>query len=505
MLNIRLDHDETCPVAQNGELALTSTDMGHSGVGGEEGSFGDDYQLRIDFAYRGVHLTTLAAKALISKYYGQSPRYSYFMGCSDGGREALMEAQRYPEDFNGITAGAPALNFVTQNTFYHGWNALTNTGPDGKSILTTLQLPILHRAIVDQCDELDGLKDGLISDPLNCHPNPSAVQCKPGQNQKTCLTAAQVKAAAEIYKGAHDSQGGKLVLSGPLPGSELAWGGVYIPDPSRPETMSPGVASGTLKHLAYQTNPPANYTLADLKFDRVTFEATTKLHAIYDATDPNLSSFEKLGGKLILWHGLSDPHISPLNTIAYYTAMQKLMGADAVVRFARLYLFPGGYHCGGGEGPFNMDLLTPIMLWTEQGIAPGAIIASHVDQEAFAHGRPPNGVPARDVNLGDTAVVGHGGLGAMPAGDPEGGPSAPPDLPQPMLTKPDRTRPTYPYPYVAKYAGRGSIDDAANFVQGQAQQVSPQSLDWYGSRFFASGYEKWCAVDGTSFNCNASH
>ena len=161
VLNIRLDHDDGCQVAQNGELALTSTDMGHSGE--MDGKFGaQDYQLRIDFAYRGVHLTTLAAKALILKYYGQAPKFSYFAGCSDGGREALMEAERFPEDFNGITAGAPAMNATTQNTFYHGWNAVVNTGADGKPILTVDKLPLLHRVIFAQCDAADGLKDGII-------------------------------------------------------------------------------------------------------------------------------------------------------------------------------------------------------------------------------------------------------------------------------------------------------------------------------------------------------
>ena len=155
--------------------------MGHSG--GMDGKFGEsDYRLRIDFAYRGVHVTTLAAKALIEKYYGQKPKYSYFAGCSDGGREALMEAQRYPQDFNGITAGAPAMNFVTQNTFYHGWNVRVNTSADGQPILTADKLPILHKAVVAKCDAEDGLKDGLISDPiaLSIQSGGGAVQARAG-------------------------------------------------------------------------------------------------------------------------------------------------------------------------------------------------------------------------------------------------------------------------------------------------------------------------------------
>ena len=494
-LNIRLDRDDTCPVAQNGELALTSTDMGHAGREAEEGSFGDDYQLRIDFAYRGVHLTTVAAKSLIAKYYGQAPKYSYFMGCSDGGREALMEAQRFPEDFNGITAGAPAMNFVVQNTFYHGWNALTNTDADGKPILTTLQLPALHKAIVEQCDALDGLKDGLISDPLACHPNPSAALCKPGDAPDTCLTPAQVHVAEELYKGAHDAKGGKLVISGPLPGSELAWGGVYIPSPQRPNTMSPGISAGTLKHLAYDPSPASTYKLADLKFDRATFDATTKLHGIYDATDPDLRPYAKQGGKLILWHGLADPHISPLNTIAYYTAMKKLMGDEAADKLARLYLFPGGYHCGGGEGPFNVDLLMPIMLWVERGVAPGALVAAHVPETRATQGPPPNGVPASEV-----ANERGGAPGALPGG--AGGPplNSAPRTP----ARPDRTRPIYPYPYTAQYKGSGSIDDAASFVQGPAKPAPADMLNWFGSGFYSAGYEKWCSGNGASFNCKAS-
>ena len=203
-IDMGLDNDDGCLPATNGELALASTDMGHSG--GMDGRFGEkDYQLRIDFAYRGVHLTTLAAKALMVKFYGQQPTYSYFAGCSDGGREALMEAQRFPNDFNGITAGAPAMNFTTQNTFYHGWNARVNTGADGKPILTADKLPLLHKAVLAKCDAEDGLKDGLISNPLACHFDPAVLECKASAAPGSCLTSAQVKVVRELYAGAHDS------------------------------------------------------------------------------------------------------------------------------------------------------------------------------------------------------------------------------------------------------------------------------------------------------------
>jgi len=499
-LNIRLNNDNGCLPATKGELALASTDMGHSGGG--EGEFGaKDYQLRIDFAYRGVHVTTLVAKALIAKFYGQGPKYSYFAGCSDGGREALMEAQRFPSDFNGITAGAPAMNFTTQNTFYHGWNARVNAGPDGKPILTADKLPILHKAALAQCDADDGLTDGIIGNPLACHVNPAVAECKPGQDQALCLTPAQVKVARDLYAGAHASDGAKLVIGGPLPGSELAWAGVYIPRPGQDRVMSDGISTGTLKYLAYETNPPATYTLADLKFDSATFAATTKLHALYDATDPDLSSFAAAGGKLILWHGLADPHISPLNTIAYYTAMEQLMGKPAVDKFARLYLFPGGYHCGGGEGPFNVDLLSAIMAWVERADAPNALIASHLPRDS-QDGPPAGGPPGGRPPMGPAPE----GSPAMPPPRPGGPPPGmvagpPPEMANDSLAKPDRSRPVYPYPLTAKYVGSGSINDAANFVAGPLQPAPAAMLNWLGSSFYTPHYELWCTAKDAAMAC----
>ena len=473
-LNVRLNNDDGCYPAQHGELVLSSTDMGHEG--GMDGQFGEkDYQLRIDFAYRGVHVTTLASKALIAEFYGKPAKYSYFAGCSDGGREALMEAQRYPDDFNGITAGAPAMNFVAQNTFYHGWNAVKNLDAVGQPILTADKLPILHQAVVAACDAEDGLKDGLISDPLACHFDPAVVECKAGQAQDTCLTHAQVETARAIYEGAHDAQGDKFVLSGPLPGSELAWAGVYVPQGGQARMMSPTISLGTLKYLANDKNPPADYTLKDFQFTASSFKATTQLHDLYDSTDPDLGAYAKAGGKLIIWHGLADPHISPLNSIAYYTAMNKVMGEKAVGQFARLYLFPGGYHCAGGEGPFNFDVMSAMMAWVENGTAPFAMVASH--QVGGPRG-PVSGVPA-----GEGTPLGQGRPVAA------------------QVPAVDRTRPVYPYPLTAQYKGSGSIDDAKNFGPGPAQPVAASMLQWMGAGFYAPRYEVWCEGKGASMAC----
>lgn len=366
-LGIHVENDQGCEVAEHGEFALASTDMGHEGNSPE---WGDDPRLRTDFAYRGVHVTALVAKALIKRYYGQPARYSYFAGCSDGGREALMEAQRFPEDFDGITAGAPAMNFITQNTFYHAWNARVNTDAEGRPILTADKLPVLHAAAMAACHA-----NPVINDPRTCHFDPAVTECKPDQNTaeaKDCLTPRQVEVARKIYQGAHDSNGHQFVISGPEVGSELAWKGVYIPAGPNQPTLSPMISQDTIKHLIYSKNPPASFTLADFHFDEATFSAIKPMHALYDATNPNLKGFEDHKGKLIMWHGWEDPHISPLNTIAYYSAVQSYMGAEAK-GFIRLYLFPGMYHCGGGEGPSKVDLLTPIMTWVESGKAPDAL------------------------------------------------------------------------------------------------------------------------------------
>ncbi len=494
MLSIHTGNDSGCAPSQNGELVLASTDMGHSG--GMDGSWADGHPQRaIDFAYRGVHVTTLAAKAISAAYYGQKPKYSYFAGCSDGGREALMEAQRYPEDFDGITAGAPAMNFITQNTYYHGWNAFMNRDADGKPILTAAQLPILHAAVLNACDALDGLKDGLISDPTACHFDPGTVVCKTGQDPKECLTEAQADVARKIYQGAHDAKGDQMVISGPQPGSELAWAGVYIPRGPNDMVMSGSISLGTLRYLsAWEAQP--KLTLADLHFDSPDFGKVTHLHSVFDATDPDLSKFAGLSHKLILWHGWSDPHISPLNTIAYYEAMQRTLGEAKVKEFARLYLFPGGYHCGGGDGPFNMDLMTPIMQWVESGNAPGKIVATHESGGQGGFGGPPPG---------ERPAGGRGANGQMPPMMPQGSgrpPAGAPGLLPATPGKVDRSRPVFPYPEQARYTGMGSPDEAENFVGVGGKELPADRLQWLGSSFYSGGYESWCSVSGGAVQCS---
>ena len=470
----------------NGFVTMSRQDIGHRD---DEDAFANNYQLRIDFAYRIVHLEVVAAKTLIARYYNQAPKFSYYNACSEPGREGMMEVQRFPDDFDGAVTGCPPINDTINNGLYEAWNIRTNTRADGSLIITSDKLPILHQAVLGECDTLDGIKDGIISDPLNCHPKLTEVVCKPGQDTSSCLTTEQVHAALELYRGAHDDKGGKLEPIGVLPGSELQWVMVIAPNP--PQPGRPRFANdreGTVLALRSEfSDPPLGTTwkLADLKFDRASFDAFTKSRYLYDATNPDLSAFAHAGHKLIIWQGLADTNVLPAHVILYYTALQKQMGANVVDQFVRMYLLPEVGHCGGGNGPSIRDFLVPLQLWVERGIAPGALPGTHVLQQA----------------RGMAAVGGGGGQAPQIGGQGpplEMGPGGPP---QTETAKPDLTRPIYPYPYTQHYIGTGDVKDAANFTRGPARPAPSSLFDWWGADFYKPGYMKWCTTDGTSLTC----
>jgi feruloyl esterase len=426
---------------------------------GHEDDFARNYQYRINDGYRGMHLQVLAAKALIAKYYGQGPKYSYFNACSEPGREGMQEVQRFPQDFDGVGAGCPPINFTLNNGVFQAWNVLTNTDADGQLILTADKLPVLHQAILEQCDAADGAKDGIISNPFACHPDVTAVQCKAGQDPAICLTSEQVRVVQELYRGAHDSQGGKLMPIGVLPGSELAWTSTIAPtrNPSEPRDQTTTAIRSQFSDPAL----PGSWQLRDLKFDRASFDAITKLHYVYDATNPDLAAFAKAGHKLILWQGLGDSNVLPAYAVLYYTALQKVMGERTVDGFVRFYALPGVNHCGGGDGPVISDLLAPLMLWVERGIAPGALPGIHIPRSNGPGSDPTKPVPAQP--------------GAA-----------------------DLTRLLYPYPLSAKYVGSGSVKDAASFVEGSEQPAPASIFDWFGSGFYTKQPEKWCTTSDHS-------
>ncbi|MBN3802752.1 tannase/feruloyl esterase family alpha/beta hydrolase [Paraburkholderia sp. Ac-20336] len=430
----------TCPLVQQGGFVTAATDMGHTG---QDQTWTTDPQKQADFAYRGQHITTLTAKKLIKAYYGQAQKYSYFIGCSDGGREALMAAQRYPADYNGIVAGAPAAHFQIQNSLYHGWSvkSQSTTGTStGNAVLYADKAQVLHKAVIAACGGGSGAADGLIADPRTCHFDPATIQCANGATSTSnCLTAAEVTTAKNILNGPTDATTGEYMLAGsPQYGSEANWIGVEVPnsnstDPavSVKQLFSYSIVTGAYNLIF--TGSPTMPTIDTFGYQDASFYPTylQANHPFIDATNPNLSAFQAAGGKLILWHGWADQHISPLFTIQYYEAMQKTMGDSNVSQFARLYLVPGVAHCGGGEGFPNIDLVSKITDWAEQAKAPDAVMTYQTDAS--------NNVTA--------------------------------------------SRPVYPYPAVAKYTGSGDWHDGANYAQG-APLYTAASRAWAGSSFY---------------------
>ena len=362
-----------CAPATNGELVLAADDEGHLTSSGLDGMWAkDDPALRMVFGRTSEHSLAQVAKALIRSYYGRGAAHSYFDGCSDGGREALMVAQRYPTDFNGIIAGAPAQNWAPLGGLYEAWLAVANTDARGHQVLTQEKLPALHAAVVKACGK-------VIADPRLCAFDPASIACPAGQDKATCLTAAQVQTVRMLYRGPTDPAGRSLFDGGEPYGSELAWQDWLVKpasDQAAPgDTEAGQLALNYLKYMAFTENPPDGFGLADVQFTDSEFAKLEVLgKQIYDANNPNLTTFAAHGGKLIIYHGWADQAISPWSTVDYYAAVERVSGFVGSQRFSRLYMVPGGNHClSGPDNSISMDLLTPLMTWVEQDIAPGAI------------------------------------------------------------------------------------------------------------------------------------
>jgi feruloyl esterase len=395
--------------------ATASTNTGHPaepGANAARFAFEKPERL-IDFAYRSHHETALKAKALVQAFYGRAPERSYFVGCSSGGYEGLMEAQRYPSDYDGIIAGMPANNWT--RLMAGDLDAILAVSKEPGSQLTVSALGALHRGALAACDGIDGVVDGILEDPRRCKFDPAVLTCKPNQAPDTCLTPAQVEAARRIYGGLKDPKTGAQLYPGLAPGSEPFWPNR---DPGSPFTI-----------------PIAHYrwlVFADPDWDWKTFQFTdpagheaflkgeAKFAPILNATDPNLQKFRDRGGKLLQYHGWNDQLISAQNSIDYYESVLSAFAAGkkdraATLRevqgFHRLFMAPGMAHCGGGTGPNTFDMQEVLEHWVERGIAPDRIVAT----------RAINGVV-------------------------------------------DRRRPLCPYPQVAVYKGQGDINDDASFV-----------------------------------------
>ncbi len=403
--------------------ATASTDTGHEGTA-DDGTWALGHPEKIvDFGYRAVHETATQAKTIIHAFYGEAPRRSYFSSCSNGGRQALMEAQRFPGDYDGIIAGAPA-NYWTHLLTQAVWN-IQATMQDPASYIPASKIQAIESAALAACDVLDGVTDSVIDDPTKCHFDPSGLLCK-GQETNSCLTAAQVGALKKIYAGPQDSKG-RQVMPGFSPGGESGPGGWGL--------WITGTAPGKSLQFAFGTQFFGNMVYSDAGWDFRTFNvdrdlkaADDKFAAVLNATDADLRRFHERGGKLILYHGWSDAAIPPVNAINYYQSVVAKMGAKNTEPFLRLYMVPGMQHCGGGPGPNSFgaagvahadpmhDMDAALERWVEEGVAPDQIIATK-------------------YKTGSDSASGIA-----------------------------RARPLCAYPKVAQWQGSGSTDDAANFA-----------------------------------------
>jgi feruloyl esterase len=390
-------------------FATASTDTGHSAAAEPGASFALNRQKLLDFGFRSLHVTALAAKLFVRSYYGSGPSKSYYDGCSQGGRQALTLAQRFPADFDGIIAGSPALynsgNMMARAYWMQGLGA--NPFPASK-------LGLLADRVYGKCDAKDGLKDGVIDDPLRCGFKAAAdlPRCVEGKDGTDCFTGGEIAAAERIY-GDVFRQGKRFFPGWPV--------GAEVPGPNgvsgragqqiRTQNGSSVWANYAQSFLRYMATPEVDPEQAIARFDidkdmpRLEF-----LHHVIDANDPDLSAFRQRGGKLIMYFGWADPQLNARVAVEYFEEATARMGSSTG-EFFRLFMVPGMFHCGGGIGTSTFDVATPLVKWVEGGEAPQSIAASRVS-----------------------------------AG------------------KVDRTRPLCPYPQIATYKGSGSIDDAGSFV-----------------------------------------
>jgi feruloyl esterase len=396
--------------------AAASTDTGHQ-ADGTDGTWALGHPEKlIDYGYRAIHEMTVKGKALAEAYYGTKPRRSYFSSCSNGGRQALMEAQRYPDDYDGIISGAPAHNFTHLTALFVSIMQATAGNPAG--YIPQSKLAAIQAAALTACDRLDGVTDGVVENPGECRFDPATLLCQ-GAESDTCLTGPQVESVKRIYGGLRDSKG-KLLYPGFAMSGEAEPGGwgPWITGPAPEKSAMFAFGTGVFKYMVHG-NPDWDYR--KFSVDKDLKAVVAKTSHILDATNPDLRRFEARGGKLILYHGWCDAAIPAQAAIDYYKSVQKKMGAKRSAGFVRLFLAPGVQHCGGGAGPNTFgqggvargdagsNIAAALERWVEQGISPEQIVASRGS-----------------------------GAGA-------------------------RTRPLCAYPKVARYKGTGNTDTAESF------------------------------------------
>lgn len=405
-----------CDDALRRGYACIQQDTGHTGLPYDGTWAYNNLQAEFDYGIRAAHVSTLAGKAITQDYYSAAPKRSYFMGCSGGGKQALVQAQRYPWNYDGIVAVEPSNPTVTGTVQL--WNALAMHDAAGKPLFTPADLQTLHRGAIAQCDSNDGLKDGIIGgDPRTCSFDPAKLACKAGQ-RSDCLSETQVTAAKKVYAGVTTSTGEKVYFPA-LPGSEL--GSYFTGGPTGIDYKS-----SYWRYMGFFPDPGPNWQPRDFDFDR-DYKRTGMMDAVLVASDnPDLRKLKNAGGKLMIVQGWEDSGLpGPLNTLDYYEMVERVIGGrEATQQFARLFMIPGRSHCRGGDGAAAIDGLSAIEAWVEQGKAPDMIVGAHMPGE----------------NVADFIKL-------------------PSDLSNSKFT-----RPHYAYPKQAKYSGSGDPNDYRNFI-----------------------------------------
>jgi len=393
--------------------AVATTDTGHTGSGMDaKWAVGHPEKL-VDFGYRAVHEMTVTAKQAATSFYGSKPKLSYWESCSTGGRQGLMEARRYPDDFDAISAMAPAnpMTGLMVQSMWVGWAPKHAPG----AALNPQTMGMVHAAAVKQCDKLDGAEDGLIGDPQRCGFDPATLQCKPGETA-SCLAPAQVDALHMIYGGVRDASG-KVIRPGWPVGSEMQLALLIGGNEPFP------VATSYFRDLVYADQPGWDWKVSD--YAKEWADGRAYGGDMLDVAPASLVPFFARGGKLLLSHGWTDGLIPTTNTIAFYTGLKGVIPAAERERQLRLFLVPGMNHCGGGEGASEFDTIGTIDAWATTGKAPERIVAT----------RPASAGPA-----------------------------------SPMQTP--LSRPLCPYPQIAKYDGAGDVNSEASFTCGMADASS---------------------------------
>jgi feruloyl esterase len=408
--------------------ATVSTDTGHTGTT-YDGSFALGHpQKIIDFGYRSIHLMTVRGKQIGAAFYGNDPQHSYFDGCSTGGRQALMEAQRFSNDYDGIVAGDPVAYYTHHHVGGNLWVVRQMFNNPASTVFTS-EDTLLVNAVNAACDALDGVVDGVLNDPRRCHFNPEKLLCQGSQKPPSCLTAEQVEAVRNIWTGpdqiVHQHDYYPPFERG---GEADGWPFSISPQPPPAQQTDHHAEIGIPFFEYFVFDNPSwdfrtfNWTSDPTYVDNKVVVPGQTLASVLNSINPDLSQFRAQGGKLVQYHGFSDPEVPSLTSINYFESVVNFPGEaslgdsmDGTQEFYRLFMVPGMNHCGGGPGANVFDMLTPLVEWVEEDIAPERVIATH-----YVNNNPAQGVAF--------------------------------------------TRPLCPYPQEAVYKGSGNPNHASNFA-----------------------------------------